>query len=183
MEIKVLPEKNYKEAMKLKVHCATEEYAGLAPNNLDIEKEYRFFKEWINSADKYDDIRLVYGAYIGDNFAGVIGSSLVEGKEDISEGIEINYLYVEEKFRGKGASLKLIKKTLDEFSKEGVTKMIVYNYHHSPSNQFYRKLDGKVIKEEIQGETYKLPVDIFAFNLKDLQHTLNEIIVGVTKFV
>ena len=136
MEIKILPENDYIEAIKLKVHCATEEYAGLAPNELDVEKEYNFFKKWINSAEKYNDIRLVYGAYIDNNFAGVMGSSLVKGKDDISEGIEINYLFVEEKYRGKGVSLRLIKKTMDEYSKEGVTKITVYNYHHSPAESF-----------------------------------------------
>ena len=176
MKIKVLPENDYKEAIKLKVHCATEEYAGLAPNELDVEKEYSNFKNWINSAGKYNDIRLVYGAYIDNNFAGVIGSSLIEDKDDISEGIEINYLFVEEKYRGKGVSLRLFKKIMDEFSKEGVTKITVFNYHHSPSNHYYLKLGGRVIDKEIQGETYKLPVDIFIFDLKKLQHLINEII-------
>ena len=174
MEIKILAKDYYKEAMELKVHCATEELAGLAPNNLDVNNEAEFLNNWIDSENKYNDIRLVYSAFIDREFAGFIGSSFIEGKDDIAKGIEINYLFIKEKYRGLGVSLKLLEKSLDTFGRLGVDYIEVYNYHNCPSNKFYRKLGGIVVRTEIQDETYQLPVDIFAFDLSKMLLILRE---------
>ncbi|WP_420852325.1 GNAT family N-acetyltransferase [Oceanirhabdus seepicola] len=63
-------------------------------------------------------------------------------KGDSENGIELNYLFVNEQYRGKGISLKLLSKLLSEFESKDFKELVIYNYNVSPSNQYYRKLGG-----------------------------------------
>lgn len=61
----------------------------------------------------------------------------------------------------------LISKILDYYKKLGRKEIIVYNYHNSPSNSFYRKLGGKVFKTELQMDG-KVPTDIFKCDISSM---------------
>jgi len=176
MIIKTLELKYYKNAIKLKCDSWDEELAGKAINRINIDKELEFFTNWVTSEKENNDIRLVYGAFEDDIFLGFIGASIAE-EENISKAIELNYLFVDENYRGRGISLKLLLKTLNVFSEKGFDNLIVYNHHYAPSNSYYLKLGGKVIKKEIQGQPLDyLEVDVFYFLIKELKIKIQNIL-------
>lgn len=170
MIIRKLNKEEYSQAIDLKIYSWDEEVAGTVTNPMIKEKELDFIIDWVNSAEKYDDIRLVYGAFDNEKFVGFAGASIAE-ESDSENGIELNYLFVNEEYRGQGISLKLINELLIEFLPKGFKELIVYNYNLSPSNQYYRKLEGKVKKQtsEMDG---KLLIDIFSFDAEKLNERL-----------
>jgi len=175
MIIRKLNEEEYSHAIDLKIHSWDEEVAGKEPNPMVIEEELNFILEWINSAEKYNDIRLVYGAFDNGKFMGFAGASIAE-ESDSENGIELNYLFIKEDYRGKGISLKLLNKLLSEFLPKGFTELVVYNYNVSPSNHYYRKLGGKV-KKQVSEMDGKLLIDIFSFDAGNLNRILKKMII------
>lgn len=176
MEIRKLHQSDMPQAMKLKVYCWTEELAGKAENTKDIEKEIRFWTDWMNTPDEHNDIRLLLGAFENSDLLGVAFASFVDSKDAPENGIELNGLWVFPEYRGKGISLKLILEIINFFVPLNVKKLIVYNAHYAPSNAFYKKFGGKVIDSEYQMDG-KLPVDIFEFDVyafkAELEKALN----------
>ncbi len=175
MIIRKLNKEEYSQAIDLKIYSFDEEVAGTVSNPMIKEEQLSNILEWINSAEKYDDIRLVYGTFDNDKFMGFARASIAE-ESDSNNGIELNYLFVKEEYRGKGISLKLLSKLLSEFVPKGFKELVVYNYNVSPSNQYYRKLGGKVKKQtsEMNG---KLLIDIFSFVSVNLNERLEKIIL------
>jgi GNAT superfamily N-acetyltransferase len=176
--IRELKGEEFSQAVDLQVSCWDEELAGVAPNRLVKEKELDFMLQWLQSADENNDIRLVYGAFNNDEFMGFVGASIAE-EDDIKNAIELNYLFVHEEYRGRGISLKFIKKILDDFIPKGFDQLVVYSHHYAPSNAFYRKFEGVVIRQDIQGTPApdeKLLVDIFLFDTNELRTTIENVI-------
>lgn len=174
MIIRRLNEEEYSQVVDLKMRSWDEQLAGKVPNPLVKEEELKFILEWINSAEKYNDIRLVYGAFENEKFIGFAGASIAE-ESDSQNGIELNHLHINEEYRGKGISLKLLRKILSEFSAKGFNELIVYNFNCAPSNQYYRKLGGSV-KKQITQMDGKLLVDVFSFDAIKLNEKLEKII-------
>lgn len=175
MIIRKLNEEDYSQAVDLKMHSWDEEVAGKEPNPMIKDKELNFILEWINSAEKYNDIRLLYGAFDNKKFMGFVGASIAE-ESDSQNGIELNYLFVKEEYRGKGISLKLLRKILSEFVTKGFKELVVYNFNCAPSNQYYRKLGGNV-KKQVTQMNGKLLVDIFTFDAAKLNERLEKMII------
>ena len=163
----------YSKAIALRVKCWDEELAGYAPNRLDADKELDFLIEWEQAAEENDDVRSVYGVFESGEFAGFAGASYAE-TSDSENGFELNYLFVHEDYRGKSYSFHLMKKLLDEFIANGKNEMIVYSHRHAPSNNLYRKLGGKVIREDVQGGEDHLQIDIFSFDAKKLSSRIQK---------
>ncbi|WP_177213486.1 GNAT family N-acetyltransferase [Proteiniclasticum ruminis] len=149
------------EAVKLRISCWPEEVGGLSNVELDYTKEYAFWMDWKNRAKENNDVRLLYGVFAQEKMLGVAFGSFVESKEDPQHGVELNGLWVYPKHRGKGVSLILLKRLLEDFSLLGAKKMIIYNYHSAPSNQYYRKLGCVVVDNEVQTKD-RILVDIFS---------------------
>lgn len=168
MLIRPLLPKELSTAIQLKISCWTEELADRAENTLHADAELAFWTHWLDTADEYCDIRTFIGVFEGEELAGVAAASFIESKNQLSEGIELNGLWVFPQYRGQGLSLKLLLAILDIYMPLGVESMQVYNLHHAPSNSFYRKLGGQVIRQEHQ-MAERLPVDIFAFCLRELR--------------
>lgn len=166
-------------AMELKISCWTEELAGKAENTLKHENELKLWTDWMNTSDEHNDIRLLLGAFDGSTMMGVAFASFLDSKDTPEIGIELNGLWVFPQYRGKGVSLKLIMGILDYFIPLGVTRLIVYNAHYSPSNEFYKKFGGTVIESEYQMDG-KLPVDIFEFAVCDLKTRIEKSILRYT---
>lgn len=176
MEIRKLTNEDMPLAMELKISCWTEELAGKAENTLKLENELKFWKDWMNTPDEHNDIRLLLGAFEDQELLGVAFASFVNVKDVPEDGIELNGLWVFPQHRGRGVSLKLILEILNYFIPLGVPRMEVYNPHYAPSNEFYRKFGGIVIDSEYQMDG-KLPVDIFEFNAIDLKARLEKALI------
>lgn len=175
MIIRMLSKEEYSQAIDLKIYSFDEEVQGKVPNQMVKEEELDSILEWINSAEKYNDIRLVYGAFDNEKFMGFAGASIAEDS-DSQNGMELNYLFVKEEHRGKGISLKLLNKLLSEFVTKGFKELIVYNFNVSPSNKYYRKLGGQV-KKQTRQMGGKLLVDTFCFDAENLKGILEKIII------
>ncbi|MBM7613774.1 GNAT family N-acetyltransferase [Alkaliphilus hydrothermalis] len=174
MIIRKLSNKEIEMAVELNIQCWNKDYAGVVPPDVfNKEETLENILIWIN--DETDDIRRMYGAFHGDQFVGYIGASIAE-EEDSSKGVEINYLFVNEAYRGKGISIKLMKTVVEEFIGYGFMECIVYNWYDVPSNKFYRYLGGTVKKQMLQSlKGQKALVDIFVWDLDELLKRLNEV--------
>lgn len=179
IKIRRLTEEDMRQAVELKVLCWTEELAGKAENTLSVSKELDFWVEWMHSGKKYNDVRLLIGAFEEEQMLGVAFTSFAESSDISEKGIELNGLWVYPEHRGRGVSLMMIAYILDFYLNIGMEKMIVYNIHYSPSNQFYRKFGAQVIKQDNQ-MSGRLLVDVFLMDLlimkRNIAHFLDKYI-------
>jgi GNAT superfamily N-acetyltransferase len=171
MVIRHLKNEEFEDAIRLKVQCWDEELAGVAPNRLDIMEELEFIKGWIQSAGQYNDIRIVLGVFDCDELIGFVGASIAE-EQGLCNAIELNYLFVSPMYRGRGYSLILMQEVLKTYINKDFKYLVVYNHHYAPSNAYYKKLGGRVIRTEKQGKD-DLEIDIFSFDLIELTNLLN----------
>lgn len=173
MIIRQLNNDDIPRAMELKILCWTEELAGYAENTLQLNEQVEFWTEWFNTPDIHNDIRVFIGAFENGNMLGVAAGSFIESKDLPQKGIELNGLWVFPEHRGRGISLRMLLYIINFFIPLGSGKMEVYNPHYAPSNAFYKKFGGKVIRQEYQ-EDGKLLVDIFEFELHDFKKRLEK---------
>ena len=170
MIIKDLDQETLKAAIALKVACFQEELAGKLELKLDEDMEYLFYLDWMQKAKAHQDKRTLLGAFIDDVLVGTIFVSYAEVEDDVN-ACEINGLFVSPDYRNQKIATRLMVDALVNYQdKEHV---IVYNHKYAPSNQFFKALGGKVMREDLQ-ENGKMHVEIFRFSLKDL---LNKIIL------
>jgi|GEM_PF-191899 len=174
MIIRELTEKELFMAVELNYDCWNDDFAGVIPyDSMDVDKEFTFVSNWINDKE-CQDIRRIYGAFDGDKFLGYVGASIAE-KEDAEHGVELNYLFGKKEYRGMALGLKLIRTILVEFEEYGVNQLIVYNFHESESNKFYKYLGGEVLKQVMQTAKGKeVLVDVFSWNISILIELLND---------
>lgn len=165
MIIRELKDEELRMAVELNAECWNDDFAGIVPHDsINVDEYTTFISNWVNDK-KCDDVRRICGAFEGDKFLGFIGASFTE-KEDAEHGVELNYLFVKRQYRGKSVGLKLIRTILVEFVEYGVDKLIVYNWHDSESNKFYRHINGEVIKQVIQTVDGKdALVDVFGWDI------------------
>ena len=163
-----------KDAVDLKIRCWTEELAGVAENTLNPEDELSFYTAWAMSEKENNDRRILLGAFSGEELAGAAFGSFAE-EYDGMDAMELNGLWVEDKFRGQGISLMLIKVLIDEYMSIGKQSMIVYNHHFAPSSSYYRKLHGDVIRQvkQLDGQ---LLVDVFLLPFDPMDKELHEML-------
>lgn len=165
-----------KEAIKLKVDCWTEELAGKAENTLDYSKELDFWVKWMSLAEENDDVRLLVGAFEEDKMLGVTFASFAETEDIFEKGIELNGLWVYQEQRGKGISLKLIAYILDFYKNIGKEKIVIYNHHYCPSNNFYRKFGADVIRQDVQMGG-KLLIDVFLADIDIFKNNIEKLLL------
>lgn len=174
MIIRELRKEDFSQAIDLRITSFDEQLQGSVPNTMNKEDDLRSMIEWIDSAQQNNDVRLLYGAFENDIFLGFAGASIAD-ESDSKNGIELNYLFVKEEFRGKGISLKLISELLSEFSSKSFEEVVVYNFNIAASNKYYRKLGGKVINE-ISVMEDQLLIDVFSFDFEGLKSILETMI-------
>ncbi|HCQ90606.1 MAG TPA: hypothetical protein DIU45_13790 [Clostridium sp.] len=164
IKIRQLTEADMRQAMELKILCWTEELAGKAEDTLSFSQELDLWVDWMNTAKENNDIRLLIGAFEDDKMLGVAFSSFAETFDIPEKGIELNGLWIYPDQRNRGISLMMIIYTLDFYMAKGMEKIVVYNPHYSPSNQFYRKFGAQVARQEYQMGGGLL-VDIFLVDM------------------
>lgn len=177
IRIRELREGDMREAVELRVLCWTDELAGKAENVLDVSEELKMWIEWMNGAKENNDVRLLVGAFEDEKMVGVAFGSFAETYDVAEKGIELNGLWVYPHQRNRGVSLMMLEYMLDFYLEKGMEKIVVYNHHYSPSNQFYRKLGATVLREEYQMGN-KLLIDIFIMDIivmkENIEKALNK---------
>ncbi|MFO7636042.1 MAG: GNAT family N-acetyltransferase [Clostridia bacterium] len=177
MMIRSLTDQETGMASALKAECWNTDYAGVVPPDvLDPGKEGESMLSWLH--ERTVDIRRSYGAFDGNALAGYLMASIAE-TEDSSCGVEVNDLFVNKEYRGRGLGLKLMKAVADEFHQYGFRELVVYNWRGVPSNAFYRHIGGIARKETtMKVKEKELCVDVFYWDTdalrKDLARRLGE---------
>lgn len=177
IKIRQLTEANMQQAIELKVLCWTEELAGKAENTLSVSQELEFWINWMHTAQKNNDIRLLIGAFENDKMLGVAFGSIAETYDIPEKGIELNGLWVYPDQRNRGISLMMIIYILNFYLEKGMESMVIYNPHYAPSNQYYRKFGAQVVKQEYQMDG-RLIVDVFLIDMvslkRNMEHSLKK---------
>lgn len=174
IEVRALTKDELASAIKLKIHCWQEELAGKVEHELSFEEEMGFYTKWAESEEEHQDRRILLGAFQEGKLLGAAFGSFAE-VEDGEEAMELNGLWVEEDHRGKGISLVLLSVLGKAFRDLGKDQMIVYNHHFAPSNDYYRKLRGEVIRQDRQMNG-QLLVDVFRISLEKMEKQLSEML-------
>ncbi|MCL2772187.1 MAG: GNAT family N-acetyltransferase [Oscillospiraceae bacterium] len=178
IEIRQLREKEWRQAMELKITCWTEELAGKAPNTLALSEQLDFWTNWMYTATDNNDIRVMLGAFEENNLLGVAIGSIAEITDIPGKGIELNGLWVTPEHRNRGVSLRLLLYLLSYFQNFNMEQVVIYNYHHNVSNTFYRKFGAKVIKQDYQTvENAEILTDIFIINIEYFKEELSKTLV------
>jgi GNAT superfamily N-acetyltransferase len=172
MIIRELHDNDLLQAIQLKVQCWPEEMAGMSDKKLDVEKEYLFWFDWMHHGIENNDVRTLIGAFENDQLLGTAFASFAE-KEDSDHGIELNGLWVSPHARGRKISIKLLSKILEYYENLGFNEIVIYNFHNSTSNSYYRKLGAKVLRTEYQLEE-RVPVDVFLCDIEIMKNHINE---------
>lgn len=173
--IRELQDKDMLHAMQLKALCWPEELAGMSDNQLDVDKEYSFWFDWMHNGVENNDVRTLLGAFENEKMLGVTFASYAE-KEDSDCGIELNGLWVYPELRGRGISLMLVTKLLNFYESLGLKEIVIYNFHNSSSNAFYRKFGGKVFRTEYQMAAM-IPTDVFKCDIVTMKECMNKSIL------
>lgn len=160
------------EAIQLKALCWPEELAGLSDKKLDIEKEHSFWFDWMHHGIENNDVRSLIGAFENDKLLGVVFASFAE-KEDSDCGIELNGLWVHPDARGRGISLMLLSRVLTYYENLGLKDIVIYNYHYSSSNSYYRKFGATVFRTELQMEE-GIPTDVFKCDIVTMKEHIHK---------
>ncbi len=173
--IRELRDQDILQAIQLKALCWPEELAGMSEKKLDIDKEYKFWSNWMHTGVEHNDVRTLLGAFENENMLGVAFASFAEEEDSIC-GFELNGLWVYPNMRGRGISLLLITKLLNFYDHLGVKEIIIYNYHNSTSNSFYQKFGGVVVKTVFQMDE-QIPTDVFKCDIAIMKERINKSIV------
>ncbi len=67
----------------------------------------------------------------------------------------------------------LLTSILGNYIELGREQMVIYNFHASPSNLFYRRFGAVVKRQDVQ-LIEKLPVDVFYCDLKEMKAKIEE---------
>ncbi|SFB04112.1 GNAT family N-acetyltransferase [Clostridium frigidicarnis] len=175
IKIRQLTELDMEQAIELRILCWTEELAGKAENTLSVSEELDLWVDWMNTAKENQDIRLLIGAFENNKMLGIAFSSFAETFDIPEKGIEFNGLWVYPDQRNRGISLMMMIYTFDFYMAKGMEKMVVYNHHYSPSNQFYRKFGAQVAKQEYQMGN-RLLVDVFLADMLSMKMNMEQLL-------
>lgn len=168
MEIRELHDNEIILGSHLRAECWPEECAGIKAKPVDVEKDSAFFMKWRHEANKYNDVRLMLGAFEEGTLLGVAYGSFAE-EEDSPKGYEINGLWVTKNHRGRGLSKLLLSELNATFYKEGKREAVAYNHTLAPSNAYYKYLGFDVVRQVKHGE---MTVDILLADINQLNAKL-----------
>ena len=171
--IRELTKDELRQAIELKILCWPEELAGKAEKTLELSEELKYWTKWKDTANNYNDVRILIGAFENDKMLGVAFASFAE-IEDLPQnnGMELNGIWVYPQHRGRGISLRLILYILDYFKKLNKEKIVIYNFHYAPSNTFYRNFGATVVRKvkqidiKVLTDVFMVDIDIFKDNIE-----------------
>lgn len=148
------------------VHVATvawnETYKGIVDDdflNKLYETEEQRAKEIYNKFNEEDNHQLVLE--VDNNIVGFVNVGDTDDTNYDNCG-ELHAIYILGKYKGKDFGKKLFEAGIEELKKMGYDKMIIGCLVGNPSNDFYKHMDGKLIKTRIF-EKLQLPENVYYF--------------------
>jgi len=100
---------------------------------------------------------------VDNEIVGFVNYGILEDKEFNNCG-EIFALYIVSKVKGNGFGRKLVEKAVLELKKFGCDKMIISCLKGNPSNEFYKHIGGKYIKDGLY-KRFNLPENVYYFEI------------------
>ena len=116
----------------------------------------------INNFDENNNHQIVLE--INNEIVGFVNFNITEDPEFTNCG-EIIALYIISKYKGLGLGKKLVNEAINELKDMGCNKMIIACLKGNPSNEFYKHIGGKYIKDG-EFKRLNLPENIYYFDLK-----------------
>ena len=141
-----------------------ETYKGIVPDSfLEMLKnnEKERAKMLCEKFDINDNHKFVLE--INNEIIGFINFGITEDTEFENCG-EIFALYIIKKYKGNGFGRKLVEEAVNELKQLGCNKMIIACLKGNKSNEFYKHIGGKYIKDGIF-EKLKIPENIYYFDI------------------
>ena len=118
------------------------------------QKSYENFDENDNN---------VFVLEVDGKIVGFVNFGLSNDKQFEKCG-EIFALYIIKKYKGNGFGRKLVEEAVKELKSLGCNKMIIACLKGNPSNEFYKHIGGKYIKDGLY-ERLKLPENIYYYDI------------------
>jgi ribosomal protein S18 acetylase RimI-like enzyme len=173
LEIREMEEKDIFDTSKVYINSLKTEYEDFIPSDvlkeLDTEKEVHDFESLINNSEKFHFILIAVASEEITGFISISSNTV----EPFDYDSEINELFVKREFQNTGIGLKLMHSAVVKLKENGYSDCLVYNFHESKSNGFYRQLNGKFLKkieQEYMGKIFD--VDVFGWEICMLKELL-----------
>ncbi len=139
-----------------------ETYKGIVPDwyleELKTNETERAQKKYNNFDEKNNNIHVLQA---DNKVVGFVRYGLAEDEQFENCG-EIIALYIIAKYKGNGYGKKLVETAAKEIKKLGCNKMIIACLKGNPSNEFYKHMGGKYVKDGIF-KRLNLPENVFLF--------------------
>lgn len=97
-----------------------------------------------------------------DKVVGFVRYGLTEDEEFDKTCGEIFALYIIAKYKGYGFGKKLVSSAVNEIKNLGCNKMLIACLKGNPSNDFYKHMGGKYVKDGVF-KKLNLPENVFLF--------------------
>ena len=98
---------------------------------------------------------------VDNEIVGFVNYGISEDKEFNNCG-EIYALYIVSKYKGNGYGRKLVEEAIKKLKKLGCDKMIIACLKGNPSNEFYKHIGGKYLKDGVW-KRLNLPENIYYY--------------------
>ena len=152
---------------KLVTHVITvawnETYKGIVPdeilNNMYLNEDERIEKS-IRGFNENDNHQFVLE--VDDKIVGYLNVGISE-EPDYDNCGEIHAIYIIDGYKGYGFGKELINAGINELKSMGCNKMVIGCLKGNPSNEFYKHIGGKLVKERIF-EKLQLPENVYYFD-------------------
>lgn len=169
-KIEQLKEENLPEVVRINHLCQKDSYSDFLSENyfacLNFENGIRWRKEYYFQTKENEG--KLYAIFANDEMIAYLGISKADSF-DSQNALEINEIFVLKKYRGKGLSIRLLKRMLADLA-GFYSNIIIYNYTESESNSFYKYLEGNIIRRDIQQpDGTEKAVDIFSWKITAFQ--------------
>ena len=140
-----------------------ETYKGIVSDeflkNLYLNEEERSINSYNNFNEKENH---QYVLEVDNNIVGFINVGSTE-ETDYDNCGEIHALYIINKYQGYGFGKKLIEEGIKELKTMGFDKMIIGCLEGNSSNEFYKHIGGKYIKQRI----FEMYIILIKYRLED----------------
>ena len=161
-KIRKLKIEDIRELMHVMAVVWNETYKGIVPDEYlaslyDNEEERT--EKVISKFGQDDETSFVLE--IDGKIAGYTNCGASKDPDFIGCG-EIHALYILKKYHGYGIGRELINVAVDDIKKRGFDKMVIGCLVGNPTNEFYKHIGGKFVKQKIF-EKLQLPENIYYF--------------------
>ncbi|MGL5380592.1 GNAT family N-acetyltransferase, partial [Clostridium sp.] len=166
MEIRIATDADCRDLAILKRRVWETTYRGIYPNEkldkYDVNLNENKFKSMIAKQSQKLFVVLDNLEIIGYVSCGKIMRAFDEYTYDIG------LLYLLKEYQGKGIGLELFQFAQNELKNQGVTEFIVScNKYNIPSQEFYKKMGGKIIKIDEDNDDKSIPQVKFKYKCYD----------------